>query len=176
MARALYLPCVNTFTYAVTQSVGSLKVSRSLNSTILWLSVNGGSHMENIITAFYSHTNLYHFSFTSKILKLNGYDSVRSFSFLHPTQLYESSFLIYRLLTMTKKHEFHHSRQKLSHGYAVQNVVHWRIWIVTTCIPSLLLTFIITLSKLNQFDITAELSQFVIKQGSFYWYWQYQQT
>jgi hypothetical protein len=57
--------------------------------------------MENIITAFYSHTNLYHFSFTSKILKLNGYDLVRSFSFLHPTQFYESSFLIYRLLTMT---------------------------------------------------------------------------
>ena len=57
--------------------------------------------MENIITAFYSHTNLYHFSFTSKILKLNGYDLLRSFSFLHPTQFYESSFLIHRLLTMT---------------------------------------------------------------------------
>ena len=58
--------------------------------------------MENvIITAFYSDSNLYHFSFTSKILKLNGYDLVRSFSFLHPTQFYESSFLIHRLLTMT---------------------------------------------------------------------------
>ena len=41
--------------------------------------------MENVITAFYSDFNLYHFSFTSKILKLNGYDLLRSFSFLHPT-------------------------------------------------------------------------------------------
>ena len=58
--------------------------------------------MENVITAFYYFdSNLYHFSFTSKILKLNGYDLVRSFSFLHPTQFYESSFLIHRLLTMT---------------------------------------------------------------------------
>ena len=57
--------------------------------------------MENVITAFYSDSNLYHFSFTSKILKLNGYDLLRSFSFLHPTQFYESSFLIHRLLTMT---------------------------------------------------------------------------
>ena len=76
-------------------------MSRSLNSTILWLSVNGSSYMENVITAFYSHSNLYHFSFTSKILKLDDYDLVRSFSFLYPTQFYESSFLIYRLLTMT---------------------------------------------------------------------------
>ena len=57
--------------------------------------------MENVITAFYSDSNLYHFSFTSKILKLNGYGLLRSFSFLHPTQFYESSFLIHRLLTMT---------------------------------------------------------------------------
>ena len=58
--------------------------------------------MENvIITAFYSDSNLYHFSFTSKILKLNGYDLLRSFSFLHPAQFYESSFLIFRPLTMT---------------------------------------------------------------------------
>jgi hypothetical protein len=133
----------------------------------------------NVVTAFrtskrngdqWLNSHWRHFNcLQKKILSQQEEDSSVVRRKRQPSQLRtDKAFIIDGNAMTKKKHEFHHSRQMLSHGYAVQNAVQWRIWIVPACITSLLLTFIITSSKVNQCDIIAELSQFVIKQGSFY--------